>query len=197
MNKLAITLALVACTTPRLAAENGARAGQFVVEPPTLVCLGFEWEIAGDDNRNATVELSYRRPGESGPALSNAEGWHEAMPLLRMGGEKIFRAPYTVPNKFAGSILDPQGLTVGHAPLSLRQHGSLLELLDVIAEDGDAVLQHLSERLHPHVARDEPVGAGCIRRARDALEGHRVETAVGLVGLRGEPDRAADQRAVR
>jgi hypothetical protein len=75
-------------------------AGAFLVEPPTLICLGFEWEISGDDNRNATVEVRYRPAGQS--------DWKEGMPLLRMGGEKIFRAPYTVPNRFAGSIIDLQ-----------------------------------------------------------------------------------------
>jgi hypothetical protein len=40
-------------------------AGEFIVEPPTLVSLGFEWKIEGDDNRNATVTVEYRRRGES------------------------------------------------------------------------------------------------------------------------------------
>jgi hypothetical protein len=33
-------------------------AGDFWVEPPTLRSLGFEWRIAGDDNRNASVAVS-------------------------------------------------------------------------------------------------------------------------------------------
>ena len=42
-------------------AAMGARSreqhagGKFVVEHPTLLNLGFEWEIHGDANRNATV----------------------------------------------------------------------------------------------------------------------------------------------
>jgi hypothetical protein len=85
-----------------LFAGNGVQAGHLVVEPPTLICLGFEWEITGDDNRNATVDVSYRRSGEA--------EWKEALPLLRIGGERVFRAAehldYTVPDGFAGSILD-------------------------------------------------------------------------------------------
>jgi hypothetical protein len=54
-----------------------------VVQPPTLLNLGFEWEI-GDANRNATVAVWYRATG--------AEVWQDALPLLRMGGERIFRA---------------------------------------------------------------------------------------------------------
>jgi hypothetical protein len=45
-------------------AENGVRPGRFTVEPPTLICLGFDWAISGDENRNAAVEVSYRRTGE-------------------------------------------------------------------------------------------------------------------------------------
>src|SRR6185436_11766200 len=85
-----------------LRAENGIHAGRFVVEPPTLICLGFDWEISGDDNRNASVEVVYRRTG--------AADWKPALPLLRIGGERVFRETehldYVVPNRFAGSILD-------------------------------------------------------------------------------------------
>lgn len=86
----------------RLPGENAVTPGRFVVEPPTLICLGFEWYIAGDENRNASVEVSYRKAGES--------GWQEALPLLRMGGERIYNPAvyldHTVPEMFAGSILD-------------------------------------------------------------------------------------------
>ena len=43
-----------------ITAANGVTPGQFVIEPATLICLGFEWDITGDDNRNATVTVSYR-----------------------------------------------------------------------------------------------------------------------------------------
>ena len=31
--------------------------GEFIVDPPTLINLGFEWFVDGDDNRNATVQV--------------------------------------------------------------------------------------------------------------------------------------------
>ena len=34
-------------------AQNTTTSGEFTVEPPTLVSLGFEWRVQGDDNRNA------------------------------------------------------------------------------------------------------------------------------------------------
>ena len=87
---------------PVAVAQNATTAGRFTVEHPTLLNLGFEWAISGDDNRNATVDVQYRRVGDS--------DWRDAMPLVRIGGEKIFRdregLSYTVPDGFAGSILN-------------------------------------------------------------------------------------------
>ena len=112
MRSLFCTIAVVVLTAPALRAENGVRPGEFIIEPPTLICLGFEWAISGDDNRNATVEVSYRRAGDS--------QWRDALPLLRMGGEKIFRAPYTVPDRFAGSILDLDPDTAYEVRLTMK-----------------------------------------------------------------------------
>jgi hypothetical protein len=39
-------------STPLLAADK-TTAGELITEPPTLLSLGFEWRIEGDDNRNA------------------------------------------------------------------------------------------------------------------------------------------------
>lgn len=85
-------------------AENGTRTGKLVVEHPTLLNLGFEWPIQGDANRNATVAVQFRSMGEP--------GWREALPLVRIGGENVYRRmenlDYTVPDGFAGSILNLQ-----------------------------------------------------------------------------------------
>ena len=75
--------------------------GELLIEPPTLHNLGFEWFIQGDVNRNASVAVSYRKPG--------ANSWSDAMPLLRLDGERIFaesRVDIIAPNMFAGSVLD-------------------------------------------------------------------------------------------
>jgi len=82
--------------------ENSTIAGRFVVEHPTLMNLGFEWSIRGDANRNASVAVQFRAVGES--------NWRDALPLVRVGGENVFRRrenlDYTVPDGFAGSILN-------------------------------------------------------------------------------------------
>ena len=54
-------------------ARNGVTTRELVIEPPTLINLGFEWFIHGDDNRNATVEVSFPAAGatRSGPPGSH------------------------------------------------------------------------------------------------------------------------------
>lgn len=98
MGLFASTLLLAAA----LQVQNGTEAGRFHVEHPTLLSAGFEWAIAGDANRNATVSVEFRAVGES--------AWRRALPLVRVGGEHIFRRrenlDYTVPDGFAGSILN-------------------------------------------------------------------------------------------
>ena len=83
-------------------ARDGTQAGHFTVEHPTLHNLGFEWVIRGDENRNAQVTVAFRRVGEA--------EWREALPLVRVGGERVFRTrehlDYRVPDGFAGSILN-------------------------------------------------------------------------------------------
>ena len=82
--------------------QDGIKAEEFIIEPATLKNLGFEWKFTGDNNRNARVQTAYRITGTS--------VWKEALPLLRIGGERVFRKAenldYTVPDLFAGSILD-------------------------------------------------------------------------------------------
>ena len=72
-------LAFFFCATPlneRLLAAPGdaiVTPGELFVEHPTLINLGFEWHIDGDANRNATVDVSFRKQGET--------AWRKAMPL--------------------------------------------------------------------------------------------------------------------
>lgn len=89
-------------------AQRNTIPGEFVTELPTLVSLGFEWKITGDDNRNAHVDVTWRKAGEP--------QWRKAMPLLRLqheyvpggtprdGGGHFYN--YIAPNEFAGSILN-------------------------------------------------------------------------------------------
>ena len=44
---------------------DASTPGELVVEPPTLINLGFEWFIEGDANRNAAVDVSFRKAGDA------------------------------------------------------------------------------------------------------------------------------------
>ena len=100
--------------------QSGVTAGEFVVEPSTLIALGFEWYIDGDANRNASVAVSYRKKGTT--------EWKQGLPLFRLNGERTVTGllnpdtpsghgyrviqtdsmafTYVAPNMFAGSIFD-------------------------------------------------------------------------------------------
>jgi hypothetical protein len=117
--RTALFVATLAAQTAH--SQDAVTAGELILEPPTLISLGFEWMIEGDENRNASVDLSYRRVGD--------ERWREGLPLLRIQNERtVFDATldYTAPNMFAGSIfylepdteyearlqlIDPDGIT--------------------------------------------------------------------------------------
>ena len=120
----AILVAAMFAAPMQAQAQNAATPGALTVERPTLVSLGFEWRITGDDNLNAKVDASYRKKGE--------QEWHAALPLLNLHGERVggdygggggeggegggrggarpamhpdpFH--YVAPNMFAGSILN-------------------------------------------------------------------------------------------
>jgi hypothetical protein len=89
----------------RLNAADATIAKTFYIEPPTLISLGFEWQIDGDDNRNASVTVSYRKKGNP--------SWKEGLPLLRIGNEIINENAhqFVTPNMLAGSIFDLEPAT--------------------------------------------------------------------------------------
>ena len=104
---ISLLSALPALAAPKTAPQT--TSGAFAVERPTLVSLGFEWRIQGDDNRNAHVDVSYRKRGET--------RWREGLPLLRLQGEEVSGGKprnsdwgrfydYVAPNMFAGSLLN-------------------------------------------------------------------------------------------
>jgi hypothetical protein len=47
-----------------------------VLDPPTLHSLGAYWMIKGDDNKNAVIQMAYRKAGTS--------AWTKSLPMLRV-----------------------------------------------------------------------------------------------------------------
>ncbi|HEU0123274.1 MAG TPA: hypothetical protein VFQ91_22285 [Bryobacteraceae bacterium] len=111
--RAAILTLLAACA---MQAQNATQPGRFHVEHPTLLNLGFEWLISGDANRNATVDVRFRKAGTT--------EWRQGLPLLRIGGERVYRdresMTYTVPHGFAGSILNLEPGTTYECEFTMR-----------------------------------------------------------------------------
>jgi hypothetical protein len=102
---------LMAMTAGCAAAPDAVHSQELVVEAPTVHCLGVRWYVGGDENANASVQLSYREKGE--------RSWHQAMDLFRVGtgpdsqeGERRLESggrdewPFPLGNLFAGSVFD-------------------------------------------------------------------------------------------
>jgi hypothetical protein len=119
--------------------ENKVEPGEFVIDHPTLINLGFEWLIQGDDNRNAQVEVSYRKQGET--------QWKQGLPLLRLQGERIYQnqGVFDVisPNMFAGSILDLEPDTAYEARFVMSDPDGFL------GQNGKTVTKTVTVRTRP------------------------------------------------
>ena len=117
---------------PFTSAVDAASPGVFRFEPPTLLNLGFEWDIAGDDNRNAAVEVSFREKGTSIQAAGTnpAPHWWRAhfpsVGVSRLHGAAPFCGQHPQPQAGYGLRVPlhderPQwgngrGSQVGHGP---------------------------------------------------------------------------------
>jgi len=123
------------------------KPGEFVVDHPTLINLGFEWVIDGDDNRNARVDVSYRKHGGT--------VWKQGLPLLRLQGERIYQTDgvfdVTSPNMFAGSILDLEPDTAYDARFVMSDPDGL------VGQGGRAVTKSVTVRTR---AEPEPYAGG-------------------------------------
>lgn len=112
-----LLLTLMACLTPLLSwaqSTDQVTPGELVINNPTLINLGFEWHIQGDENRNSEVAVSYRRAGDN--------DWLPGMPLLRLNGEQVYQEniwDLVSPPMFAGSILDLEPGTAYEARFEL------------------------------------------------------------------------------
>jgi len=109
-------LAFVAtCLAPLAAlAGNAAKPVQLIEELPTLNCLGVRWLVAGDDNRNARVQVAYRKVAQS--------EWRKALDLFRVDPAGMRQAVQPPPGHFlfAGSVFGLDENTEYDLKLSLH-----------------------------------------------------------------------------
>ena len=87
--------------------------GELTVEPATIHCAGFVWEIKGDSNRNCAVRVAYRKAG--------TQAWKQGYPLLRCESWESPdpKYPFQVGEKLAGSIFDLEPDTEYEVKLTL------------------------------------------------------------------------------
>ncbi|MCP5144525.1 MAG: hypothetical protein H6978_06845 [Gammaproteobacteria bacterium] len=80
--------------------QDSVTVSSLTVEPATFTALAFDIGIAGDDNRSAQAEVSYRKVG--------ARAWQQGLPMFRLQNETVWFREYAfpVPNAFSGSIFD-------------------------------------------------------------------------------------------
>jgi hypothetical protein len=153
------------------AAVNGnkTKPGELIIDHPTLINLGFEWLIEGDDNRNAQVEVRYRKPGET--------QWKQGLPLLRLQGERIYQNQgvfdVVSPNMFAGSILDLEPDTAYEAQFLMSDPDGL------VGQNGKTVTKTVTVRTRPE---PKPYAAGRVYHVYPiGYKGAKMEPAFDAV----------------
>jgi len=126
MNILKTTIAIVIAfpAAPGLA-ENAVVPGELVIERPTLICLGFQWYTAGDDNKNARATVKFRRAGDT--------EWKAGLDLWRLNGQRCISYHgeehdfYEPSHMFTGSLFDLEPGT---------QYECILTMIDPDGVDG-------------------------------------------------------------
>ncbi len=83
-------------TAGRARAGNVLAVSDPTLDTPTIITLGVQMLVTGDDNFNATVSVRYRKSGDT--------TWKTGMPLFRVHPEHVQTTP--PPAQFAGSIFD-------------------------------------------------------------------------------------------
>jgi hypothetical protein len=96
---LLFAIAPLVLLAPRsVSAANDLTIIEVKLDPPTHHALGVQMLISGDDDRDATVSVRYRKQGDS--------DWRVGPPLFRVHPEKITNPAVTIPQQFAGSVFD-------------------------------------------------------------------------------------------
>src|SRR6267378_3266912 len=163
------TVALFLLSLGAAVNENKVRPGEFIIDHPTLINLGFEWLIQGDDNRNAQVEVSYRKQGET--------PWRRGLPLLRLQGERIYQNQgvfdVVSPNMFAGSILDLEPDTAYEARFAMSDPDG------VVGQNGKTVTKTATVRTRPE---PKPYAGGHVYHVYPfGYKGTKIEPAFDAV----------------
>jgi hypothetical protein len=104
---ICIFLSLIA---QRSFSQDHTVPGKVVAPYPTIMNLGIEWFIQGDDNLNSYISVLFREKGK--------DQWRQGMPLRRVPAGQ--NANFSWENKHAGSLFDLQPDTEYEIRLNLH-----------------------------------------------------------------------------
>jgi hypothetical protein len=111
-----VLLLFTSCITNPFVPVRPIEIGTIEFDPSTINTIGLSLPIlAGHQNVNTTVQVSYRRAG--------APDWREALPLQRVRTDTISRAVpshFAIAEQFAGSIFDLEPDTVYEVRLTIK-----------------------------------------------------------------------------
>ena len=94
MRAALLLAAAIAFAAAGVRADDVLHPGTVGVDRPTVVTLGVQLLVTGDDDHDARVAVRYRPLGTT--------AWQSAMDLFRVHPESVVGR--TVPDQFAGSI---------------------------------------------------------------------------------------------
>lgn len=82
--------------------QDALSPGAVRADPETHAAIGVQWEVTGDDDRDAVVSVRFREVGTT--------PWRDGPPLFRVEPDTV--VGWTVPEQVAGSVFDlPAGRT--------------------------------------------------------------------------------------
>ena len=144
---------VAACVCGLVAAAQAGNAslptGEPVLELPTLQSLGCYWIVKGDDNKNARVDVDYRKAGTT--------EWKKAMPLFRV--DKASDQPAFKANKHQPPVSVPEDSWMFAGSIVLLTPDTEYEIkLKLTDPDGGAAEKTLKSRTiaEPVIARNAP-----------------------------------------
>src|SRR5437867_5508536 len=91
-----LVLAAIIAVPTRALADDVLHPGSVNLDRPTLVTLGVQLLVSGDDDHDAQVTVRYR--------VAGTPDWRDAIPLFRVHPESVVGR--TVLEQFAGSLFD-------------------------------------------------------------------------------------------
>ncbi len=94
-------------------AADKIQPGKLDIDPPTLIGLGFEWWVSGDDNKDAQLTVQYRKEGAQEWLPGLAPVYHPRGNAASMGWREV------VDSHFAGSVIDLEKDTAYEVRLTL------------------------------------------------------------------------------